>query len=177
MSRECTADAGPGSWNRLRGRAQSVRDGRHHRSGCAIGLDRTTPGSLDGAELVVGDRDRADAHGHRVRRRRSFPASPRRGTRCIQLIRPPAAAALAAATAWHGDPVFVLVAALLGGGLAITTHTTKLGLRYAIDASPEPVTNGVTSIDGARARRRGRRSRSGTIRISRLASRSSCSSR
>ncbi|MDB4916046.1 MAG: hypothetical protein JWM95_3690 [Gemmatimonadetes bacterium] len=62
------------------------------------------------------------------------------------LIRPPAAAALAAATAWHGDPLFVLVAALLGGGLAVTTHTTKLGLRYAIDASPEPITNGVTSV-------------------------------
>ena len=62
------------------------------------------------------------------------------------LIRPPAAAALAAATAWHGDPAFVLVAALLGGGLAVTTHTTKLGLRYAIDASPEPITNGLTSV-------------------------------
>lgn len=61
------------------------------------------------------------------------------------LIRPPAAAVLAAATAWHADPVIVLVAALLGGGLAITTHTTKLGLRYAIDASPEPVTNGVAN--------------------------------
>ena len=36
-------------------------------------------------------------------------------------------------------PSFVLIAALLGGGLAVTTHTTKLGLRYAIDASPEPL--------------------------------------
>jgi hypothetical protein len=62
------------------------------------------------------------------------------------LIRPPAAAALAAATAWHGDPAFVLVAALVGGGLAVTTHTTKLGLRYAIDTSPEPISNGVTSV-------------------------------
>ena len=62
------------------------------------------------------------------------------------LIRPPAAAVLAAATAWHADPIIVLVAALLGGGVAITTHTTKLGLRYAIDASPEPVTNGVANI-------------------------------
>jgi hypothetical protein len=61
------------------------------------------------------------------------------------LIRPPAAAVLAAATAWHADPVIVLIAALLGGGLAITTHTTKLGLRYAIDASPEPVTNGIAN--------------------------------
>ncbi len=62
------------------------------------------------------------------------------------LIRPPAAAVLAAATAWHADPVIVLVAALLGGGVAITTHTTKLGLRYAIDASPEPVTNAVVNL-------------------------------
>lgn len=62
------------------------------------------------------------------------------------LIRPPAAAVLAAATAWHADPVIVLIAALLGGGLAITTHTTKLGLRYAIDASPEPVTNGIANV-------------------------------
>jgi hypothetical protein len=62
------------------------------------------------------------------------------------LVRPPAAAALAAATAWHGDPAFVLVAALLGGGLGVTTHTTKLGLRYAVDASPEPVSNGIMSV-------------------------------
>ena len=62
------------------------------------------------------------------------------------LIRPPAAAVLAAATAWHADPLVVLVAALLGGGMAITTHTTKLGLRYAIDASPEPFTNGVSNM-------------------------------
>ena len=62
------------------------------------------------------------------------------------LVRPPAAAALAAATAWNGDPAFVLIAALLGGGLAVTTHTTKLGLRYAVDSSPEPVSNGVMSV-------------------------------
>ncbi|HKN68535.1 MAG TPA: DUF4126 domain-containing protein [Gemmatimonadaceae bacterium] len=62
------------------------------------------------------------------------------------VIRPPAAAALAAATMWDGDPILVLVAALLGGAFAVTTHTTKLGLRYAIDTSPEPVTNGVANI-------------------------------
>ena len=62
------------------------------------------------------------------------------------LVRPPAAAALAAATAWHGDPLFVLIAAMLGAGIGVTTHTTKLGLRYAIDASPEPVTNTATNI-------------------------------
>lgn len=61
------------------------------------------------------------------------------------VVRPPAAAALAAATTWHSDPAFVLVAALLGGGVAAATHATKLGLRYAIDTSPEPVTNGIAN--------------------------------
>ncbi|HYD53656.1 MAG TPA: DUF4126 domain-containing protein [Gemmatimonadaceae bacterium] len=61
------------------------------------------------------------------------------------LVRPPAAAVLAAATTWHSDPILVVVAALLGGGIAVTTHTTKLGLRYAIDTSPEPVTNGIAN--------------------------------
>ena len=61
------------------------------------------------------------------------------------LVRPPAAAAFAAATAWHSDPVLVVIAALLGGGIAVTTHTTKLGMRYAIDTSPEPVTNGLAN--------------------------------
>ncbi|HEY8166345.1 MAG TPA: DUF4126 domain-containing protein [Gemmatimonadaceae bacterium] len=61
-------------------------------------------------------------------------------------IRPPAAALLAAATAFHLNPVFTIAAALLGGGLALTTHGTKLGLRYAVDTSPEPVTNGVANI-------------------------------
>ena len=62
------------------------------------------------------------------------------------VIRPPAAAALAAATAWHADPLIVLVAAVLGGGVAVSTHATKLGFRYAIDTSPEPVTNGAANV-------------------------------
>ena len=62
------------------------------------------------------------------------------------VIRPPAAAGMAAATAWHGDAVLVLLAALLGGGLAVTTHVTKLGLRYAIDTSPEPFSNGAANV-------------------------------
>ena len=61
------------------------------------------------------------------------------------VIRPPAAAALAAATAWHGSALFVVAAALLGGSLGAATHTTKLGLRYAMDTSPEPVTNGAAN--------------------------------
>ena len=62
------------------------------------------------------------------------------------LVRPPAAALLAVLTAWHGDATMTTMAGLLGGGLALTTHGAKLGLRYAIDSSPEPVTNGVANV-------------------------------
>jgi hypothetical protein len=61
-------------------------------------------------------------------------------------VRPPAATLLAVLTAWHGDATFITIAGLLGGGLALTTHGAKLGLRYAIDSSPEPVTNGVANV-------------------------------
>ena len=62
------------------------------------------------------------------------------------LVRPVAAAVLAAATVYHVDPAMTIPAVLLGGGLAATTHGTKLGLRYAVDASPEPVTNAVANL-------------------------------
>jgi len=62
------------------------------------------------------------------------------------LIRPPAAAGLAVLTAWHADAPIVFLAALLGGGVGLTTHATKLGLRYAVDTSPEPVSNGAVNI-------------------------------
>jgi len=61
-------------------------------------------------------------------------------------IRPPAAALLAVLTAWHGDPALIVAAGLLGGGLGLVTHTTKLGVRYTIDTSPEPVTNGAANV-------------------------------
>ncbi|HJQ21334.1 MAG TPA: DUF4126 domain-containing protein [Gemmatimonadaceae bacterium] len=61
-------------------------------------------------------------------------------------IRPPAAAALAVATAWHANTSVIALAALLGGGLAFATHATKLGLRFAVDASPEPVTNAAVNV-------------------------------
>ena len=62
------------------------------------------------------------------------------------VIRPPAAAFLAVATAYHLNPAYLVAAGLLGGGLALTTHGTKLGLRYAVDSSPEPVTNGLANM-------------------------------
>jgi len=62
------------------------------------------------------------------------------------VVRPPAAALLAMLTAWGGSPALLAAAALLGGGLGLVTHGTKLGVRYAVDTSPEPVTNGVANV-------------------------------
>jgi hypothetical protein len=62
------------------------------------------------------------------------------------VIRPPAAALLAVATTYNLSPSVVVAAGLVGGGLALTTHGTKLGLRYAVDSSPEPVTNGIANM-------------------------------
>ena len=62
------------------------------------------------------------------------------------VVRPPAAALLALLTAWGGSPALLAAAALLGGGLGLVTHGTKLGVRYAVDTSPEPVTNGIANV-------------------------------
>lgn len=61
-------------------------------------------------------------------------------------IRPPAAALLAGATVWDAGSGAAVVAGTLGAALGLTTHGTKLGMRYAIDTSPEPVTNGASNI-------------------------------
>jgi hypothetical protein len=62
------------------------------------------------------------------------------------LIRPIAASALAVITAWHSDPSMVTLLGILGGTLGLSTHLTKLGLRLAVDTSPEPVSNGVMNV-------------------------------
>jgi hypothetical protein len=64
-------------------------------------------------------------------------------------IRPVAAVALAVLATWGRDPALVVAAGLLGGGLGAATHLTKLKLRAAVDASPEPVSNAV--VTGAEA--------------------------
>jgi hypothetical protein len=61
-------------------------------------------------------------------------------------VRPLAGAALAAGAAWQADAGFTLLAALLGGTLALGTQATKLGARVTIDASPEPLTNGAANV-------------------------------
>jgi len=60
-------------------------------------------------------------------------------------IRPVAAAALAVAATWGANPALVALAGLLGGSLGAATTVTKLKLRSAIDASPEPVSNAVAT--------------------------------
>jgi hypothetical protein len=72
----------------------------------------------------------------------------------LTFIRPVAAMVLAISTVYHLDAVYLVLAGLLGGGLAITTHGAKLGIRYAVDTSPEPVTNvalNVTELAGITA--------------------------
>lgn len=56
-------------------------------------------------------------------------------------IRPVAAGALAALAAWGASPRAVVVAGLLGAALGLATHGAKLGLRAAVDLSPEPLSN------------------------------------
>jgi Domain of unknown function (DUF4126) len=61
-------------------------------------------------------------------------------------IRVPAGAALAAAATSDVSPAVQVVALLLGGGLALSTHGTKATVRAAVNVSPEPVTNWVLSL-------------------------------
>lgn len=60
-------------------------------------------------------------------------------------IRIPAGAFLAAAALGQADPVWVAVAAILGGAIASGTHLTKAGSRAVINTSPEPFSNWVAS--------------------------------
>jgi hypothetical protein len=62
------------------------------------------------------------------------------------LIRPPAAAILAYASAGAAPPEWRWGAALLAGGVALTSHGTKASARAAANASPEPFTNWTLSF-------------------------------
>jgi hypothetical protein len=61
-------------------------------------------------------------------------------------IRPPAAALLAYASAGAAPPEWRWGAALLAGGVALTSHGTKASARAAANASPEPFSNWTLSF-------------------------------
>jgi hypothetical protein len=56
-------------------------------------------------------------------------------------IRPPAAAVLAYAAAGSAGAEWRWIAALLAGGVALTSHSTKASARAAINTTPEPFSN------------------------------------
>ncbi len=62
------------------------------------------------------------------------------------LIRIPAGAALAAGAVGETSAAITLAAAIVGGGLAATTHLTKAGSRIIANSSPEPFSNWFLSI-------------------------------
>lgn len=61
-------------------------------------------------------------------------------------IRVPAGAVLAASAFGDFDRGIQVIALLLGGGLALSSHGTKAATRAMLNASPEPVSNAVASI-------------------------------
>ena len=61
-------------------------------------------------------------------------------------IRIPAGAVLAATAFGEFDRSVQVIALLLGGGLALSSHGTKAATRALINTSPEPVSNVVVSL-------------------------------
>ncbi|HEY8097508.1 MAG TPA: DUF4126 domain-containing protein [Methylobacter sp.] len=61
-------------------------------------------------------------------------------------IRIPAGAMLAVGAVGDLNPAVELAAAIIGGGLAASSHATKAGSRVLINASPEPFSNWIASI-------------------------------
>src|SRR5687768_384374 len=61
-------------------------------------------------------------------------------------IRVPAGVIVAYAATYQLDPGIYIPAALIGGGLAFSSHGTKAAVRAGANLSPEPVSNWVLSI-------------------------------
>ena len=61
-------------------------------------------------------------------------------------IRVPAGLIVAYAATNNLDPSIYIPAALLGGGLALSSHGTKAAVRMAANLSPEPVSNWILSV-------------------------------
>jgi hypothetical protein len=62
------------------------------------------------------------------------------------IIRPAAGAFLAYSMVGHVDPQWQILAALLGGSLAFTSHAAKASARAAVQVSPEPFSNWILSL-------------------------------
>src|SRR4030095_6092391 len=61
-------------------------------------------------------------------------------------IRVPAGAVIAYAATSDVNPTVQVIALLLGGGLALSTHGTKATVRASANVSPEPVSNSILSL-------------------------------
>ncbi|HRH43583.1 MAG TPA: DUF4126 domain-containing protein [Pyrinomonadaceae bacterium] len=61
-------------------------------------------------------------------------------------IRIPAGAVVAYSATNQMDPSVTVIATLLGGGLALSSHGTKAALRATANLSPEPVSNWILSL-------------------------------
>ena len=61
-------------------------------------------------------------------------------------IRVPAGAVVAYAATNQLEPSVYITAALIGGGLALSSHGTKTALRVGANLSPEPISNWVLSL-------------------------------
>src|SRR5688572_25372427 len=61
-------------------------------------------------------------------------------------IRVPAGAVVAYAATTEMDASVMIIATLVGGGLALSSHGTKAALRAGANISPEPVSNWILSI-------------------------------
>ena len=64
------------------------------------------------------------------------------------VIRIPAGAALAAAALGADSSTWTMIAALMGGTLAATSHAAKATTRAAVNTSPEPFSNLALSLAG-----------------------------
>ena len=61
-------------------------------------------------------------------------------------IRPLGGALIAVSTLGDASPAAQGIVALLGGGLAASSHLTKAGARVTVNASPEPFSNWILSL-------------------------------
>lgn len=62
------------------------------------------------------------------------------------VVRPIAGALLAYGAVGQVDPEWRVIAGLVGGGIALTSHTAKASTRAAVNVSPEPFSNWFLSL-------------------------------